>query len=146
MTLDDNEHVKQPKLEILTPNSANSASLLISKFQASKSQPQVPELQPKAVTLSLESLCTQLSATTSELKGTMCLSDHSEPKALVSVTRTKASEFKLKSSSVVLPKDLQSIIPSQYSYFLENFELLPKRDFLGAPLQCFKSNFLCECG
>ena len=141
MALDDNERVKQPKLEYSTPNSTDLACLLISKVQASESQLQAPTPQPKAVALSLESPCIQLNTTTSEPKGTMCLSDYSEPKALVSVAHTKASEFKLKSSSIVLPKDLQSIIPSQYSYFLESFELLPKRNFLGAPLQCFKATF-----
>ena len=101
MALDDNERVKQPKLEYSTPNSADLACLLISKVQASESQLQAPTPQPKAIALSCEP------------KGTMCLSDYSEPKALVSVAHTKASEFKLKSSSIVLPITIynsQSII------------------------------------
>ena len=53
----------------------------------------------------------------------------------------KAPALHLETSSTMLPKDLQSIIPSQYSYFLESYESLPKRDFLGAPLQCFKATF-----
>ena len=55
VALDDNERVKQPKLEYSTPNSADLACLLISKIQASESQPQAPTPQPKAVALSLES-------------------------------------------------------------------------------------------
>ena len=37
MALDDNERVKQPKLEYSTPNSTDLACLLISKVQASES-------------------------------------------------------------------------------------------------------------
>ena len=87
-------NVLQPKLEYSAPNSADLACLLISKFQASESQPQAPTPQPKAVPLSLGSLlslCAQLNATTSEPKGTMCQSDYSEPTALVLVAHTKAS-------------------------------------------------------
>lgn len=36
---------------------------------------------------------------------------------------------------------MQYIIPSQYSYFLDSYELLPKCDFLGAPLECSTATF-----
>ena len=40
-----------------------------------------------------------------------------------------------------LPDDLQSVLPSDYSYHLHEFEELPKGDFLGAPSACFKTRF-----
>ena len=39
------------------------------------------------------------------------------------------------------PPDLQSLLPSDYSYHLEVFENMPKGDFLGAPAECFRAKF-----
>ena len=40
-----------------------------------------------------------------------------------------------------LPDELQSVLPSDYSYHLQTFEELPKSTFLGAPGTCFKTKF-----
>lgn len=40
-----------------------------------------------------------------------------------------------------LPDGLQSVLPCDYSYHLQNFEELPKSNFLGAPSVCFKAKF-----
>ena len=39
------------------------------------------------------------------------------------------------------PPDLQSLLPSDYSYHLEVYEDMPKGDFLGAPAECFRAKF-----
>ena len=39
------------------------------------------------------------------------------------------------------PPDLQSLLPSNYSYHLELYEDMPKGDFLGAPAECFRAKF-----
>lgn len=39
------------------------------------------------------------------------------------------------------PPDLQSLLPSDYSYHLELYEDMPKGNFLGAPAECFRAKF-----
>ena len=40
-----------------------------------------------------------------------------------------------------LPDELQSVLPSDYSYHLQTFEELQNSSFLGAPAACFKAKF-----
>jgi len=39
------------------------------------------------------------------------------------------------------PAALLSLLPREYSYHLKTFEEMPKKDFLGAPAECFQAKF-----
>ena len=54
---------------------------------------------------------------------------------------TSAAGFVAGTQTSKFPSDLQSLIPTDYSYHLSAYESLPKGDFLGAPTQFFKAKF-----
>ena len=98
--------------------------------------------QPASVTLnksiSKPVVCSRKSPVSSSvILDSKCLS-HS---ASVTSFSTPATSVACTKGLLNFPPDLQSLLPSDYSYHLELYEDMPKSNFLGAPAECFRAKF-----
>ena len=99
--------------------------------------------QPASVTLTSSLSKPIIYASKSSVVSSSVVPDNKCSSQPASVTSFSASATFVASTNGLsnFPPDLQLLLPSDYSYYLEVYEDMPKGDFLGAPAECFRAKF-----